>query len=88
MEGPCGAGLPGSCDCKEFAHEFELHALPDDLLRSHHDRKALSAILRDHGLISRGDRLGTVRLEGDKLVCFPQASIWHSIIIEQHRLGV
>lgn len=41
----------------------------------------LAAALRDARVLSRGDRISSFRVEKDRIVVFPQASIWHSIIL-------
>lgn len=33
------------------------------------------------GLLCAGERIGSFRVEGAKVIAFPVASIWHSIII-------
>ena len=47
------------------------------------DRKTLGAALRKGGILCSGERLITFRVEGAKIVAFPQATIWHSIILER-----
>jgi hypothetical protein len=32
-------------------------------------------------VLSRGDRIDSFRIENDRIIVFPQASIWHSIIL-------
>ena len=46
------------------------------------DRKALAAKLRGVAILCMGQRIQHHRVELDgKVICFPQASIWHSIIL-------
>jgi hypothetical protein len=56
------------------------------------DRSALGAALRKalllpsfypglRTILGAGERIGSFRTEGDKVVAFPQGSIWHSIIL-------
>lgn len=58
------------------------------------DKRGVAAMLRDAKLLPRGGRLDSISrsMEGHekslalrKLVCFPQASTWHSIVIEPIR---
>jgi hypothetical protein len=41
----------------------------------------LAAALRNQKVLSRGDSIDTFRIENDRIVVFPKASIWHSIIL-------
>ena len=41
----------------------------------------LAAALRNAKVLSRGDRIDSFRIENDRIIVFPQASIWHSIIL-------
>ena len=39
-------------------------------------------LLRKHGLLARGERVTSFRVEADgRIVAFPAASVWHSIIL-------
>jgi hypothetical protein len=78
-EGPCAAGPPGSCPCKEFLLEFELHDLPDVIPAKH---TQVATLLREHKLLPRGSQLDSARREGTKIVCFPKDSTWHAITLE------
>lgn len=47
------------------------------------DRKALGAAMRQHKLLDKGERLLQCRVEPDgRIVAFPAASIWWSIVLE------
>jgi hypothetical protein len=41
----------------------------------------LAAALRKARVLSSGDKINSYRIETDRIVVFPQASIWHSIIL-------
>lgn len=41
----------------------------------------LAAALRHAGVLSRGDTIRSFRFEDDRIVVFPQKSIWNSIIL-------
>lgn len=41
----------------------------------------LGAALRIAKVLSRGDSIDTFRIENDRIIVFPKASIWHSIIL-------
>jgi hypothetical protein len=43
----------------------------------------LGAALRDAGVLPSGGRIGHYRIESDQVVVFPQASIWHSILLQR-----
>lgn len=45
------------------------------------NRNTLAAALRKARVLSSGDRLKSFRVEGDKVIAFPMASIWHSVIL-------
>jgi hypothetical protein len=69
----------GEVKCTGYEHETETHELPDELPT---DRNAMAKVLRDHKIMGRGERLSQVRAGiNGSTVCFPVASIWHSIII-------
>jgi len=44
-------------------------------------KKALAAALRRARILSTRDKINTYRIEQDRIVVFPQASIWNSIIL-------
>ena len=44
-------------------------------------RTKLAAALRRTKVLSRGDAIKSFRFEDDKIIVFPQDSIWHSIIL-------
>ena len=44
-------------------------------------RAKLAAALRRARVLSHGDAIKSFRFEDDRIVVFPQASIWHSIIL-------
>lgn len=44
-------------------------------------RTKLAAALRNAGVLSRGDTIKSFRFEDDRIIVFPQASIWHSIVL-------
>ena len=47
------------------------------------DRKTLAAALRRAGVLYRGAALGSFRVEGERVVAFPnRAGHWHSIILD------
>lgn len=47
------------------------------------NRRALGAALRRAKILASGERLTDYRVEaGSRVVAFPAASIWHSIILE------
>jgi hypothetical protein len=46
------------------------------------DRNTLAKALRDAKVLHKGGRLSNFRVKGDKVVAFPQGSIWHSFIIK------
>lgn len=46
------------------------------------NRRTLGYALRFAGVLCRGERIATFRVEGAKVIVFPQATIWHSIILE------
>lgn len=60
---------------KDIAGPIELSM--DDLAT----KKALAAALRRERILPSGDTIKSFRFENDKVVVFPQASIWHSIIL-------
>jgi len=41
----------------------------------------LAAALRKARVLSTGDKINSYRIENDRIVVFPQGSIWHSIIL-------
>jgi hypothetical protein len=43
-------------------------------------RTKLAAALRRARILSHGGRVDSYRIENDRVVVFPQKSIWHSII--------
>lgn len=45
------------------------------------DRKMLARALREADVLPSGTRLREMRVEGDKVVVFPQGTIWHSVIL-------
>jgi hypothetical protein len=46
------------------------------------NRRTMARALRELGLLCKGERLSSFRVEPDsRIVCFPMASIWHSIIL-------
>lgn len=45
------------------------------------DRNTLGAALRGAGLLGKGERVGSFRSEGERIVAFPIGSVWHSIIL-------
>lgn len=45
------------------------------------DSCRLARALREHKILESGRRLGSFRVEGNKVVCFPAGGIWHSIIL-------
>lgn len=45
------------------------------------DRKTLAKALRDAGILCAGERLREVRVEGDRVICFPDRGIWHSLTL-------
>lgn len=47
------------------------------------DSRKLAAALRRKGLLQSGVRLRSVRVEGNKTVCFPDRGIWHSLTITE-----
>lgn len=51
------------------------------------DKNRLAAALRDAGIMGRGERLRSFRVEGDKVVAFPDRGIWHSFIIDMDSAG-
>lgn len=44
-------------------------------------RSALGAALRRARILPHGGAVKSYRIEGNRVVVFPQASIWHSIIL-------
>lgn len=54
-----------------------IEVAPTDLM----DRRALGAALRRAKILTSGDKIRDFRVENDRVVVFPQASIWHSIIL-------
>ncbi len=44
-------------------------------------KSALAAALRRARILTSGDKVRDFRVEKDRVVVFPQASIWHSIIL-------
>lgn len=44
-------------------------------------KSKLATALRKARVLSTGDRINSYRIENDRIVVFPQASIWHSIIL-------
>lgn len=44
-------------------------------------RTKLAAALRNAGVLSRGDTIKSFRFEDDRIIVFPQKSIWHSIVL-------
>lgn len=44
-------------------------------------KSALAAALRRARILSTGDKINSYRIEQDRIVVFPQASIWNSIIL-------
>lgn len=50
---------------------------PDDLA----SKKALAAALRRAGILLAGETINSYRIENDRVIAFPKASIWHSIIL-------
>jgi hypothetical protein len=49
------------------------------------DRKALGKALREQRVLSRGERIQQYRVEPGGVVIFPEASIWHAIVLETPR---
>lgn len=45
------------------------------------NRNTLARALRHVHVLGKGDSIREFRVEGDKIACFPRASIWHSIIL-------
>jgi hypothetical protein len=45
------------------------------------DRKVLAASLRKAKVLGAGERLRTFRVEGDRIIAFPDRGIWHSIVL-------
>ena len=43
----------------------------------------LGTALRDAGVLPAGGRINHYRIENDRIVVFPQASIWHSILLQR-----
>ena len=81
-----GHGIAGD-DCTGYEAKYEAADLPQDIVERG-DLKAVAAMLREARLLSKGDRLDSVRREpiGDdgtvKLVCFAiKSSTWHSLIV-------
>lgn len=46
------------------------------------NRNTLAKALREARVLPTGGRLASFRVEGNKIVAFPMASIWHAIILE------
>jgi len=44
-------------------------------------RSSLGAALRRQRILTAGDKIQDFRIEKDRVVAFPQKSIWHSIIL-------
>lgn len=44
-------------------------------------RSTLGAALRRERILSKGDTIQSYRIENDRVLVFPKASIWHSIIL-------
>lgn len=47
------------------------------------DSKTLARHLRSTGILSPGTRLRSFRVEGDKVVAFPDRGVWHSLTLEE-----
>lgn len=45
------------------------------------NRNTLAKALRDARILPSGGRLASFRVEGERVIAFPVASIWHSIIL-------
>lgn len=45
------------------------------------DRRTLAAALRARGILVSGTRLREMRVEADRVVCFPDRGVWHSLVI-------
>lgn len=52
--------------------------IPDDALLN---RNTLARALRHVHVLGKGDSIRDFRAEAENLICFPRASIWHSIIL-------
>ena len=50
-------------------------------LKDLENRAALGAALRRQRIMHTGDKIKDFRIENDRVVVFPQKSIWHSIIM-------
>ncbi len=78
--GPCSGYR---CECLEYEageRDDSERALPDGV-RDERDERKVAKILREARVLGRGERLSSVRREGDNLLCFPIASIWHCITV-------
>jgi hypothetical protein len=62
----------------------ETATLPDSAFSS---KTALADALRKAGILSRGQRLREFRIEGDKVIAFPEGGSWHSLIIDMDSAG-
>jgi hypothetical protein len=49
------------------------------------DSKTLAAALRKAKVLGAGERLRAFRVEGDRVVAFPDRGIWHSIVLTPSR---
>ena len=47
------------------------------------NRNTLAKAMRVAGILSSGERLRSFRVEADRIVTFPQNSIWHSIVLTE-----
>ena len=47
------------------------------------DSRSLAGALRKAGVLEGGARLRSFRVEGDKVLCFPDRGIWHCIALER-----
>lgn len=79
-EGPFVRFHDGVQTCDGYEPATELVDLPEEIYTTT-DPRVVGKILREHKLLLTGQRLSTMRHEDGKLVCFPQASIWHSMIL-------
>lgn len=80
-----GGEPPGETYVVRFVHKISPRdtdttsvALPDGAFA---DRKTLGAALRAAGVLCAGERIGSFRVEGPRVVAFPVGTIWHSLII-------
>lgn len=74
--------------CVKFIHKisprdtdvFSGIEIPDNAWA---DKKTLAKAMRNKGLLVTGQRLRSFRVEGNRVITFPQrSSCWHCIILE------